>query len=163
MAISVDDLPAKYQAQALRKIAGRKGPEQEVTGEGTSKHERKPSGKKYHNTQTERETDTGAVIHFDSLKEARRYDVLILLLRAGIIRDLRLQVDFTLQEAYTDSAGQRVRAIRYQADFTYRRQNGEEAWSLVVEDVKSRGTRTKEYIIKRKMMKERLGIDILEV
>ena len=89
-----------------------------------------------------------------------------------------MQVDFTLQEAYTDGEGRRVRAIRYRADFSYRRKpNGqipdtdmgelwdimEMKWPLVVEDVKSRATRTKEYIMKRKLMKERFNIDIQEV
>ena len=36
-------------------------------------------------------------------------------------------------------------------------------WDLVVEDVKSRATRTKEYLLKRKMLKDKLGIDITEV
>ena len=36
-------------------------------------------------------------------------------------------------------------------------------WPLVVEDVKSRATRTKEYVMKRKLMKERFNIDIQEV
>lgn len=36
-------------------------------------------------------------------------------------------------------------------------------WPLVVEDVKSRATKTKQYIMKRKMMKERFNIDIQEV
>ena len=65
----------------------------------------------------------------------------------------------TLQEAYTDLEGRRVRAIRYRADFTYRERDGR----LVVEDVKSKPTRTREYLIKRKLMKERRGIDITEV
>ena len=65
-------------------------------------------------------------------KEARRYDHLTLRQQAGEIHDLRLQVDFTLQEAYTDQEGRRVRAIRYRADFTYRERDGR----LVVEDVK---------------------------
>ena len=78
--------------------------------------------------------------------------------RAGEIEDLRLQVDFTLQEAYTDCNGKRVRAIRYKADFSYR-ENGK----LTVEDVKSRATKTSTYMIKKKMMKERFGIDIQEV
>ena len=51
------------------------------------------------------------------MKEARRFDFLIERERRGEIRDLRLQVDFTLQEAYTDMEGHRVRAIRYRADF----------------------------------------------
>ena len=114
---------------------------------------------KYRNTPTTRVTPSGAVLHFDSQKEARRYDFLIERVRRGEIGDLRLQVDFTLQEAYTDAEGRRVRAIRYKADFTYRERDG----GLVVEDVKSRPTRTKEYSIKKKMLKDRFGIDITEV
>ena len=88
--------------------------------------------------------------------------------QAGKIRDLRMQVDFTLQEAYTDGEGRRARAIRYRADFSYMRVKetiGEYTFrdQLVVEDVKSRATRTKEYIMKRKLMKERFNIDIQEV
>lgn len=55
--------------------------------------------------------------------------------------------------------GGECRAIRYRADFTYRERDGR----LVVEDVKSKPTRTREYLIKRKLMKERRGIDITEV
>ena len=36
-------------------------------------------------------------------------------------------------------------------------------WVLVVEDVKSRATKTKTYAMKRKLMKERFNIDIQEV
>lgn len=87
-------------------------------------------------------------------------------------------MDFTLQEAYTDTEGRRVRAIRYRADFTYRvppfwelSENAPEELrkkygpmgALVVEDVKSRPTRTKEYLLKRKLIKDKLGIDITEV
>ena len=115
-------------------------------------------------------TERGGVLRFDSQKEARRYDELAALERAGEIRDLRLQVDFTLQEAYTDGEGRRVRAIRYRADFTYEQVRDDpwaeyegSFWVLVVEDVKSRATRTKEYIMKRKLMKERFNIDIQEV
>ena len=117
---------------------------------------------------TERVTASGKVIHFQSQKEARRYDELMLMLQVGKIRDLRLQADFTLQEAYTDSEGKRVWAIRYKADFTYQKpkfadRDGEWIWGLVVEDVKSRATKTKQYMMKRKMMKEHFGIDIQEV
>ena len=120
---------------------------------------------KYHNKPTERVTPAGAVLRFDSQKEARRYDELAALERAGEIRELRMQVDFTLQEAYTDGEGRRVRAIRYRADFAYWRYDDPPGgWvRYVVEDVKSRATRTKEYIMKRKLMKERFNIDIQEV
>ena len=175
MAIDVKDLPPKYQAQALQKYMAqqkRRGPPSSPAADGPQK------ASKYHNSPTERVTPSGAVLHFDSQKEARRYDHLAALERAGQIRDLRLQVDFTLQEAYTDTEGRRVRAIKYRADFTYRRKPtwplpsmdpGEFAdkmeikWPLVVEDVKSRPTRTKEYLLKRKMLKDKLGIDITEV
>ena len=171
MAIDVKDLPPAYQVQVLGKLMKQVRGKQRVPVPPPD-DSAPVGGRKYHNKPTERVTPSGAVIRFDSQKEARRYDYLIALEQAGQIRDLRLQVDFTLQEAYTDSGGRRVRAIRYKADFTYLRkyfvdEDGfmEEKihWKLVVEDVKSRATRTKEYIMKRKMMKERFNIDIQEV
>ena len=36
-------------------------------------------------------------------------------------------------------------------------------WEKIVEDVKSRATRTQKYIIKRKMMQDRYGIEIKEI
>ena len=108
---------------------------------------------KYHSAPAER----GAV-RFDSQKEARRYDELMVMLRAEIITDLRLQPQFTLQESYITENGQRIRAIRYTADFSYRF-----GGKLVVEDVKSKPTRTKEYLRNKKMMRSKYGIDIQEV
>ena len=90
--------------------------------------------------------------------EARRYDELMVMLRGGIITDLRLQPQFTLQESYLTEGGERIRAIRYTADFSYRF-----GGKLVVEDVKSGPTRTKEYLRNRKMMRSKYGIDIQEV
>lgn len=169
MGIDVKDLPPAYQAQALQKWVEQERRKKRTPlpcpDDGTP-----GGGRKYHNKPTERVTASGAVLRFDSQKEARRYDELAALERAGKIRDLRMQVDFTLQEAYTDSEGQRVRAIRYRADFTYRKIRDDpweeydgSFWTLVVEDVKSRATRTKEYAMKRKLMKERFNIDIQEV
>ena len=63
------------------------------------------------------------------------------MLQAGLIRELRLQQDFTLQEAYTTPDGRRIRAIRYCADFCYERKT-QTGWEKIVEDVKSRATRT---------------------
>ena len=157
MAINISDLPPKYQAQAVKKYMeqqARRGPLPSAAAVQNTDR-----AAKYRNTPTERVTASGAVLRFDSQKEARRYDHLILRQQAGEIRDLRLQVDFTLQEAYTDQEGRRIRAIRYRADFTYKERDGR----LVVEDVKSRPTRTREYLIKRKLMKDRHGIEITEV
>lgn len=185
MGVDVKDLPPAYQAQALRKWAEQErkkrrtplprpvgrpadgigmGPRSGLTPAGGGPG--KPA--KYHNKPTERVTPAGAVLRFDSQKEARRYDELAAMEQTGTIRDLRMQVDFTLQEAYTDGEGRRVRAIRYRADFTYvlvKETVGEYTFldQMVVEDVKSRATRTKEYTMKRKMMKERFNIDIQEV
>lgn len=157
MAVSVSDLPPKYQAQAVKKYMEQQARRGLMPSAAAVREQ--PKGTKYHSMPTERVTPSGAVLRFDSQKEARRYDFLIERERAGMIQDLRLQVDFTLQEAYTDTEGRRVRAIRYRADFTYREQDG----GLVVEDVKSRATRTREYLLKRKLMKDRLRIDVTEV
>ena len=102
-------------------------------------------------------------ITFDSQKEAARYDQLMLRLCAGEIRDLKLQPEFTLQEAFTTPLGERVRAIKYRADFSYRRavkEGVDTRWETVVEDVK--GYKTKEYKLKKKLMAGR-GIRVEEV
>lgn len=107
-------------------------------------------------------------ITFDSQKEARRFIELKFLLQAGRIRNLKLQPQFTIQEAYTTPEGERVCAVRYVADFSYDRptypdQNGYIHWVKVVEDVKSKATKTAQYEIKRKLMLERFGIAVEEV
>ncbi len=130
---------------------------------------------KYHNEPT---VVNG--IKFQSRKEARRYEQLMLAMELGAIKDLRLQVDFTLIEAYTDHTGQRHQALRYKADFTYivaaagydrlaaLGYEDIEYWrswgagTLVVEDVKSKATKTRVYINKKKMMAEK-GYIIREV
>lgn len=118
---------------------------------------------KYRNRKTQVDGIT-----FDSQKEARRFIDLKFLLKAGRIRNLKLQPQFTIQESYITPAGERVRALRYVADFSYERptdpdQNGYIHWIKVVEDVKSQATRTEKYKIKKKLMLERLGIAIEEV
>ena len=89
-------------------------------------------------------------IDFDSKKEANRYAELKLLERCKAIEDLKLQVPF---ELIPKQPGER--ACVYKADFVYR-ENGQ----LVVEDAK--GVRTKDYIIKRKLMLYLHGIKIKE-
>lgn len=105
---------------------------------------------KYHNRKA-----TRGGITFDSQKEAARYDELMLLLRAGRIERLKLQPEFTLQEAFTTPQGEKVRAVRYRADFSYI-QDGVE----IVEDVK--GCKTKEYQLKKKLMAGK-GITVREI
>ena len=158
----MEDLPPWAQAQAQQKMAEqsrKKAPAPPAWAE---------SKEKYHNVRTDRTSEAGGRVKFDSKKEARRYDELMAMLRAGQIRDLKLQPQFTIREAYTTPEGQRVRAIRYQADFSYKRPTepdctGEIHWLRVVEDVKSRATKTRVYEIKKKLMREKLGIEIQEV
>lgn len=156
MGVSIESLSPWAQRQVLQKL---------TAAEAQKKAARES---KYHNQKDERAAGSGVSIRFDSRKEARRYDELMAMLRAGKIRDLKLQQQFTLQEAYTTTEGVRVRAIRYQADFTYQKpqfvdRDGEWIWGLVVEDVKSRATKTRAYAMKKKLMQERFNIEIQEV
>jgi hypothetical protein len=95
-------------------------------------------------------------VAYDSAKEARRGAELRLLERAGLITDLCRQVKFELLPAQRRNGKLIERPVNYVADFVYR-ENGEE----VVEDVK--GLRTKEYVIKRKLMLWQYGIQVKEV
>lgn len=96
-------------------------------------------------------------ITFDSKKEAARYQELCLMQKAGEIRDLRHQVKFGLipaqREVVWNEKTKRYqdgkvieREVSYVADFVYVNRLG----YMVVEDVK--GVKTKDYIIKRKLM-----------
>ena len=96
---------------------------------------------------------------FDSKHEFERWCELSLLQRGKAIADLQRQVKFDLLPAQKDENGKLVeRAVSYIADFVYTdRQTGQK----VVEDAK--GVKTKEYILKRKMMLYIHGIRIREV
>lgn len=117
---------------------------------------------KYHNCKVRRDGLT-----FDSKKEHKRYNELLLLEQAGEITHLRRQVKFVLIPTQREPSkiGTRggvkkgkllERECAYIADFVYI-QNGK----TVVEDTK--GVRTKEYVIKRKLMLYTQGIRIREV
>lgn len=108
---------------------------------------------------------------FDSKKEYRRWKELVLLQQTGEITDLRRQVPYLLipeqraQGMETYKRGPKKgqikpgpvieRKLTYTADFVYQ-ENGE----TIVED--SKGMRTKEYVIKRKIMLYKYGIRIKE-
>lgn len=124
---------------------------------------------KYHSKKTR--LSDGTV--FDSRKEARRWQQLRLLEGRGEIQDLKRQVEYELVpnqyeivERYSDKTGKRLkdekrlaeRRVCYVADFVYTK-DGE----IVVEDTKSPVTRTKDYIIKRKLMRHIHGIVIREI
>lgn len=100
-------------------------------------------------------------ITFDSQKEARRFRELTLLERAGQIQNLQRQVKFVLIPAQYEELPDRKRKCierecSYVADFVY-----EAGGERIVEDTK--GFKTKDYIIKRKLMLYVHGIRIKEV
>ena len=108
----------------------------------------------------------------DSRKEARRLQQLQLLEKAGEIRDLQTQVKFVVIPAQYETyeryskQGKRLkdgvrcveRECAYYADFVYTiSATGEN----ITEDAK--GMRTKDYVIKRKLMLAVHGIKVREV
>lgn len=116
---------------------------------------------KYHSKKITRDGIT-----FDSIKEYRRWSELVLLERAGQVSDLQRQVKFVLLPAQYrqlfDKKAHRwknrcvEREVCYIADFVYQ-QDGK----TIVEDTK--GFKTKDYIIKRKLMLYIHNIQIKEV
>lgn len=105
-------------------------------------------------------------IKFDSEREAARFTELKVLQAMGKIRDLRLQTNFTLVEGYTTIEGERIKPMVYRADFTYERATepdiaGVVHWRREVEDAK--GAKTKDYLLKKKLMQDKFGITIREV
>lgn len=106
---------------------------------------------KYGNRKTQRDGVT-----FDSRKEARRWSELLLLEKAGAIQSLQRQVRYELLPSQRIDGKVVERAVHYVADFVY-----EQDGAIVVEDTK--GFRTPDYIIKRKLMLWRHGIRISEV
>lgn len=93
---------------------------------------------------------------FDSKKEARRYVILKDMERHGEIRDLQTQVRFQLIPSQRENGKCIEREVSYKADFVYW-QNGK----MIVEDTK--GVRTPEYVIKRKLMLWVHGIKVKEI
>lgn len=115
---------------------------------------KKNNGKsKYHSKKVEVDG-----IKFDSKREAGRYMELKILLEAGEISDLELQKSYELIPSQKDENEKVIeRSCKYKADFVYKDKDG----NTVVEDTK--GKKTPEYVIKRKLMLERFGIRIIEV
>lgn len=125
-------------------------------------------------------------IEFDSKKEAKRYCELLQLEKEGAITNLRMQVKYILipkqysETEFTKAGKHRLieHECSYIADFVYdvpitieremKYRNGPTervlvhcGYETVVEDTK--GMRTKDYIIKRKLMLYVHGIRIKEI
>lgn len=125
---------------------------------------------KYHNKKT---MTADGILH-DSRKEAVRWTYLNLLEKAGHITDLQRQVEFVLipeQREPSTEVYQRGKnrgkpkegrlieqKVVYRADFVY---TDLKSGERVVEDTK--GVKTKDYILKRKMMLYFHNIRIKEI
>jgi len=130
------DLLALQQKGMVVNYGGKNGDKTVVPGLQFNAPEA-PRETKYRNQKTD---------GFDSKKEANRYKELLLREKGREITAIQCQVVFQLS------------ICKYKADFVYM-VIATGAW--VVEDVK--GLRTKEYILKRKMMLNELNIKIVEI
>lgn len=142
MAISLTDLSPKARQQAIAKLG-------EVVQKENKLHAKKVQGTLADGTQHT----------FDSKHEYERYQALALLKRSGVISDLQIQVPFELMPRQKKSNGYE-RPVKYIADFVYVKDG-----QKVVEDAKGykKGAIYELFVIKRKLMLERYGIEVKEV
>jgi hypothetical protein len=130
---NVELLPPAYRDQARAKL-----------GVPTAREpETKPKAKRSKYGATRVNVDG---ILFDSKREARRYERLKLLLAAGEIKRFHRQPIFDLEGG-----------VIYRADFLVVHNDDR----VVYEDAK--GVATKEYRMKRRMVRARYGVEIVEV
>lgn len=104
---------------------------------------RRKKGSKYSNTKVVFEG-----MKFDSKRELKRWQELVLLQRGGVIADLERQVRFPMKHCG-------IKICTYVADFTYT-----EGDRFVVEDCK--GFRDRVYLLKKKLVRAFYGVQILE-
>ena len=144
MAISLTDLSPKARQQAIAKLG------EIVRGQKENK---------LHAQKVQCILANGTQHTFDSKHEYERYQALALLERSGVISNLQIQVPFELIPKQKKSNGYE-RSVKYIADFVYVK-NGQK----VVEDAKGykKGTIYELFVIKRKLMLERYGIEVKEV
>jgi len=80
-------------------------------------------------------------IKFDSKKELQRYLVLEMMLKKRLIKDLEIHPMFPLMV-------NGIKIGRYTADFKYVNKEGVE----IIEDVKSKATKTRDYMLRKKIL-----------
>ena len=149
---SINDLPEYLRKQAEAKLNAQNKRGNETISPAPQLTPQSLKTPKYHNKPTERLLPNEVVIKFGSKKEAAYYDKLKLMEQAGLVRNIRLQVQYNLKPAYTDGiTGERFRAVDYLADFVFEK-NEDGVWREHIVDTK--GKKTDVYIIKRKLMRE---------
>lgn len=116
-----------------------------------------PAASKYNNDKpTYYDPDLKESIKFDSVKERDYYLLLKFKQKRGEISDLRRQVLYEIQPAFTDINGVEYKPITYLADFVYKDSDNVEH----IVDVK--GFKTDVYKLKKKLLAYR-GVIIEEV
>lgn len=165
---SLSDMPEglrKLAEKQLAKQAGKPTPQDKAAENSLSEllESKKKSKRKYNNLPTERLAPNGECIKFRSKKEACYYDRLMMLEKQGLVRKIRLEVEYLLKAGYTDPhSGERIRGIRYIADFVFEQKTESGQWQERIIDTKGggkKGTETKTFVIKRKLMAE-LGYNV---
>ena len=101
--------------------------------------------RKYGNKKTTRIVN-GETVAFDSMAEARRFDELHALAKAGKIHNLTLQPEYVILEQVKHQGHRTMQKRKYIADFRYV-MNCE----VIVEDVKSKPTKTPVYRLKKQL------------
>jgi len=99
-------------------------------------------------------------VEFDSKLEARRYDYLYLMLRAGKIRNLTLQKNFVVFDGFTHK-GKKKQPITYTIDFVYERKT-DDGWEFVADDAKgmlTEPTRMRQKMFLARYSDEYVGIN----
>ena len=84
-------------------------------------------------------------ITFDSKKEAKKYQELNLLLRAGEIVEIHLQPEFELIPDF-EYQGKKIRGVKYTADFMVYWKNGK------IQIIETKGCKTRDYVIRKKLL-----------
>ena len=113
---------------------------------------------KYHARKT-----TVDGVTFASGREAARFGELQLLIRAGAIRNLRLQPEYPLyagSDLPLDPRRDPLKIGVYRADFAYEEQQPDGTWAAITED--SKGFKTPLYLWKRRHVQAQYGIVIRE-
>lgn len=136
---TADALPPRARAQALSQMGA-----EEAKSKRRQKYNAKP-------TVVDGEA-------FASKREAKRYQELQVMVRAGEIIDLELHPVFILIGANGEPLfGDNGRQLRYTADFRYIRASDA---AVVVED--SKGFKVRDYPLRKAIMRS-MGIEIVEV
>ena len=131
-------LGAKYQKQIAEQLSQKQKPP--------------PKQNKLHAEKAPGYLIDGTPHLFDSKRERKRYGELAVMLRAGEISDLRIQVRYELIPKQKRDDGKAERAVYYDADFVYKDKDGIEH----IED--SKGYRCPnsasyaKWVLKRKLM-----------